>query len=234
MIGIISDVHGNLPALSAVLAALSERGAERLLCTGDVCGYYPFINECCALLRETGATVLRGNHDQYLATDTPCPRSRSANACLAHQRDVIEPDHLAWLRTLPVSYTDGALRAVHGGWTDPLDEYLVPDAAYFRALPGRYFVSGHSHIQTLWQGPDAVWCNPGSVGQPRDGDPRAAYATFDGTTFGLHRVAYDVDRTMAAMRQAGFDAYYYRNLAFGLRIGATPPGPVAAGDAPTL
>ncbi|MGD9608389.1 MAG: metallophosphoesterase [Desulfovibrionaceae bacterium] len=222
MIGIISDIHGNLPALQAVLAALAALGADRLVCAGDVAGYYPFINECCQCLREAEALVVQGNHDFYLATGTPCPRSRSANDCLAYQARVITPENRAWLGSLAPAGRLEDMEIVHGGWRDPLDEYLVPDAAYFRALEGRRFVSGHSHVQTLWQGEGAVWCNPGSVGQPRDGDPRAAFATFDGEAFTLHRVAYPVEQTMAAMARAGFNDYYFRNLAHGLRIGATP------------
>ncbi len=107
----------------------------------------------------------------------------------------------------------------HGGWRDPLDEYLVPSDAYFSDLAGGYFATGHLHVQYLWRGRDVVYCNPGSVGQPRDGDPRAAFATFDGKDFQLHRVEYDITQVEKAMLDAGFSYYYVENLAKGTRIG---------------
>ncbi|SDC22253.1 Predicted phosphodiesterase [Cupriavidus sp. YR651] len=219
MIGLISDIHGNAAALEAVLAALDAQSVDGVYCLGDVGGYYSEINQCCAALRAREIPTLMGNHDWYLASGEPCPRSQSANDCLRYQHSVIEPDHLEWLRGLPRELEFGALRMIHGGWKDPLDEYLEPSDEYFDALGGRYFATGHLHVQYVWQGKRATYCNPGSVGQPRDGDPRAAFATWDGERFALHRVEYDVDRAAADMRAAGFDAYYYENLYAGARIG---------------
>ncbi|HGM5582797.1 TPA: metallophosphoesterase [Pseudomonas putida] len=219
MIGIISDIHGNYPALQAVLNRLDQLGASRIICLGDVAGYYCLINECCETLRERDVFTLMGNHDWYLVSGTECPRSNSANKCLDYQRSVILPEHLQWLRSFPQQASVEGIALVHGGWNDPLDEYLKPCQSYFDALRGERFASGHSHVQILWEGDGKVYCNPGAVGQPRDGDPTAAFATFDGESFTLHRVAYDIARMQSAMRTAGFTDYFSENLSHGTQIG---------------
>ena len=220
---LISDIHGNLAALKAVLAEIDAMGIGRVLCLGDMGGYYPDVDAVCDLLRARGIPALMGNHDWYLAKDVPCPRSNSANRCLDHQRATMRPDTLSWLQGLHPSAEWDGIQVVHGGWNDPLDEYLVPSKALFSALcstlPGRVFASGHSHVALTWQDAELRYCNPGSVGQPRDGDWRAAFATWDGADFTLHRVPYDVAATEAAMAEAGFDAYFYENLRLGAQIG---------------
>ncbi|MFV3315779.1 metallophosphoesterase family protein [Pseudomonas sp. BNK-43-a] len=219
MIGIISDIHGNFAALSTVLAELDRMGVDEIICLGDTAGYYSQVNECCDILRARGIFSLMGNHDAYIALNQPCPRSNSANACLDYQREVLSADNRRWLESLPERASLHGLELIHGGWNDPLDEYLEPSEAYFAEHPGRFFASGHSHVQFLWQGRDKTWCNPGSVGQPRDGDPRAAFATWDGQRFALYRIAYDIEAAQRAMAHAGFTDYFYENLAKGTQIG---------------
>ena len=106
---------------------------------------------------------------------------------------------------------------VHGGWGDPVDEYLKPSAEYFGKVDGRIFVSGHTHLQMVEYYGEKIYCNPGSVGQPRDGDPRAAFSVWDGENFSLHRVEYDMEKVFALMKAAGFDDYYYGGLKTGAR-----------------
>jgi predicted phosphodiesterase len=235
-IALISDIHGNLAALEAVLAAIDAEGVRRVACLGDVGGYHPTINEVADLLRARAIPCLMGNHDWYLATGAPCPRSDAANRCLDHQRAVMRPDVRAWLAALPERLEIDGLSLVHGGWLDPLDEYLAPSEAYFAALPGEAFASGHTHVAAVWRGAGKSHCNPGAVGQPRDGDPRAAYALWDGARFALRRVAYDIADTERRMAEAGFPPYFYENLRRGARIGGRidvpPPGAQAgAGSA---
>lgn len=221
MIGLISDIHGNAVALRAVLAELDAMGAEEILCLGDVAGYGPQINECCDLLTERGIRTLMGNHDYYLAFDQPCPRSHTANLCLDYQRATITRAHKTWLGGNP-SHFDGypGVRFVHGGWHDPVDEYLYQlRASYFSELEGELFVSGHTHVQGLWRVGDKTYCNPGSVGQPRDGDARAAFAVLQGGAVELFRTSYDIDELAEVSRKAGFDERAYMNLYAGTRIG---------------
>ena len=156
-----------------------------------------------------------GNHDWYMAGGGFCPRSQSVNDCLIYQRKIIKSDHLEWLRTLPLQMRIGEVRMVHGGWADPIDEYLKPTQEYFEKVVGNIFVSGHTHYQALHKFGEKTYCNPGSVGQPRDGDPRAAFAIYDQGEFTLHRVEYDMQRVFDLMQLAGFSDYYYGGLKTG-------------------
>lgn len=219
MIGIISDIHGNYPALQAVVAKLDAMGVASIICLGDIGGYYSQVNECCDELRRLGIFSLMGNHDWYLATGERCPRSRSANACLEYQQKVLSTSNLEWLKTLTPAAEMYGISLVHGGWRDPVDEYTRPSEKYFESLEGLYFVSGHTHVPGIWSGAGKVYCNPGSVGQPRDGDPRASFAIFDGGNFKLYRTEYDIQKTQKMMSKAGFPPYFYENLTNGTRIG---------------
>lgn len=219
MIGIISDIHGNHVALSTVLEKLDDLGVTEIICLGDIGGYYCQINECCETLRQRNMFSIMGNHDWYLAKGESCPRSNSANDCLNYQRKVITPDNLAWLTSLPERAFIHGLDIVHGGWNDPIDEYVRPSPEYFSTIPGKYFASGHTHVQHVWSDGEKTYCNPGSVGQPRDGDPRAAFATWDGHSFSLHRIEYDIEQIQREMALAGFTPYYSENLSKGTSIG---------------
>lgn len=211
----ISDIHGNFEALKAVFSELDKLGVFKIYCAGDIVGYYSQINECCKELRLRGIPTVMGNHDWYMAGGGFCPRSKSVNDCLAYQRGVIEKENLDWLKTLPVQMQIGNIQMVHGGWADPLDEYLKPSQEYFEKVLGEVFVSGHTHVQTIRKFGNKTYCNPGSVGQPRDGDPRAAFAVYDGSEFELHRVEYDMQKVFDLMEAAGFNDYYYGGLKTG-------------------
>lgn len=219
MLAIISDIHGNLSALEAVIEKIDGIGVERIVCLGDVAGYYPDVDACADILRSRGITTLLGNHDDYIASGIPCPRSDSANRCLDHQRRTMREETRDWLCSLPRRIQLNGVDMVHAGWNDPLDEYVTPSDSYFLTLAGNVFISGHTHVQYVWRGATALYCNPGSVGQPRDGDPRAAFATWNGVSFNLHRVPYDIERTERSMQAAGFSEYFFRNLRLGSRIG---------------
>lgn len=219
MIGIISDIHGNHVALQAVLERLDAMGAHEIICLGDVAGYYSQINECCETLRDRGIFTLLGNHDHYLTTGEECPRSNSANRCIEYQRAVVTSNNLAWLGKLTSQSEKFGISIVHGGWKDPLEEYVVPSHDYFSTLPGKYFASGHTHVPCVFSGGGKSYCNPGSVGQPRDGNRDASFATWDGNVFSLHRVAYDISAIQQHMASAGFSDYFYTNLDSGTQIG---------------
>lgn len=214
-IAFISDIHGNYEALKAVLSELDKFGIYRVYCAGDIAGYYTQINECCNELRSRGIPSVMGNHDWYMAGGGFCPRSKSVNDCLEYQRGVISKENLDWLKSLPVQIQVDRIKIVHGGWADPVDEYLKPTRDYFEKIEGKVFVSGHTHVQTLHKFGDKTYCNPGSVGQPRDGDPRAAFAIYDGQDFELHRVEYDMQKVFDLMDTAGFNDYYYGGLKTG-------------------
>lgn len=216
MIGLISDIHGNYEALRVVLNELDRKSIDEVYCLGDVVGYYSQINECCDELRRRNISSLMGNHDWYMAGGGFCPRSKSVNDCLAYQRKVITKENLNWVRSFAIEKRLGKLQMVHGGWADPIDEYLTdPSPEYFARVEGEIFSSGHTHIQSLIKFKNnKVFCNPGSVGMPRDNDPRAAFATYDGE-FRLHRIEYDMQPVFDLMEKAGFNEYYYGCLKTG-------------------
>jgi len=216
-IAFISDIHGNYEALKAVLSELDKLDISQVYCAGDIVGYYSQINECCNELRLREIPSVMGNHDWYMAGGGFCPRSKSVNDCLAYQRGVIEDRNLEWLRALPVRIQIDKIQMVHGGWADPIDEYLKTSQKYFERVLGDIFVSGHTHVQTLQKFGNKTYCNPGSVGQPRDGDPRAAFAVYDGNDFELHRVDYDMQKVFDLMDAAGFNDYYYGGLKTGAK-----------------
>ncbi len=220
MIAILSDIHGNYSALSAVLRDADSLGCSEFYSLGDVAGYYCMVNECIDLLRERGIPNLMGNHDFYLTSGRPCPRSNSANLCLDYQRSQISATNLEWLKESPFRFEQDGLFMVHAGWNDPLDEYLYQlDWTYFANRKPGIYLSGHTHVQFHYEFGTHVFCNPGSVGQPRDGDWRAAYAILDGNQVSLRRVEYDVAETADRMRTAGFSDHIFKNLYGGTRIG---------------
>lgn len=209
MIAIISDIHGNYVALREVLDRIDSLNIRDIYCLGDVVGYYSQVNECCDELRRRDVSCVMGNHDWYMASGTECARSKSVRDCMDYQRRIIREDNLQWIQGFGAMMKADGLSMVHGGWVNPIDEYLDPDENYFVNIIGSFFSSGHTHVQRIDFFGDKVYCNPGSVGQPRDGDNRAAFATFDGEAFNLYRVAYDIEQVGKLMDEAGFNPYYY-------------------------
>jgi putative phosphoesterase len=216
-IGIISDIHGNYEALKAVFNQLDKMNLSSVYCLGDVVGYYSQVNECCNELRQREILCLMGNHDWYMAGGGYCPRSKSVNDCLIYQRSIITQENLEWVKTFKMYYELQNIKMVHGGWADPIDEYLNPTAEYFANVEGEYFLSGHTHIQSLNVFGNKIHCNPGSVGQPRDNNPQSAFAVFDDGNITLHRVDYDMEKVFYLMDKAGFNDYYYGALKTGAK-----------------
>ena len=210
MIAIISDIHGNYEALKKVLEKIDSMAITEIYCLGDIVGYYSQVNECCNELRQRNVRCLMGNHDWYMISGTKCLRSHSVNNCLEFQRKIISDRNFEWLSSLPVIINKEQISMVHGGWLNPLDEYFDDsNKKYFNDIQGRIFISGHTHIQKICKYGNKTYSNPGSVGQPRDGDCRAAFVTFDGKTFTCYRVEYDIVKVGLLMKQAGFNPYYY-------------------------
>jgi len=221
LIAVVSDIHGNLPALQAVLRKIDELGCERIISLGDVTGYYAQPSECISLLQERKAIQLLGNHDQYLIDGAGCPRSKLVSELLKHQEKAVTAEQVSFLSGLESRYDEGTASFVHGGWRDPVDEYVYRvDPTRF---PGdfQFFFSGHTHVQCKVPiGDRRLYCNPGSIGQPRDGDCRSAFAVFTGEDVELYRVDYDIDAAAQAMQAAGFDEErLWLNLYEGAQIG---------------
>lgn len=221
MLAVISDVHGNYPALKAVLAEIDRMGCTRILSLGDVSGYYCMVNECIDVFRERGIINLMGNHDYYLVHGKRCPRSATVNDCLSYQRNIITEKNFAFLEKSLAGYDDGVLSARHGGWNDALDEYIAQFNFSIAATGAEtIFASGHTHIQRIERLGPYTYFNPGSVGQPRDGDCQAAFAFLgDDGNVELRRVAYDISETERQMNKEGFPDRVSSCLYAGVRIG---------------
>lgn len=236
----LSDLHSNLEALDAVLGAADEAGCERVIVLGDIVGYGADPDAVISRLREREAITIAGNHD-LAATggfDVRWFNDVAAKA-IAWTRDVLSPDALAYLKSLePTRTTDQGL-LVHGSVRDPVAEYLLAAeeaAASFELgdYPLAFF--GHTHLPTVFRRrPDGAvtgWViregeeiplvagerymlNPGSVGQPRDRDPRAAFLVFeDGKAVG-HRVPYPIERAAQKIRAAGLPQWLAERLSLG-------------------
>lgn len=204
-VGLLSDIHSNLPALETVLEHMPE--VDTLVCAGDVVGYYTWPAECVEVLRDRSVPTVMGNHDRAVAGDTAFRFHGSARAGLEYARDELTSQDLTWLQSLPDDRVlfDGRLRLVHGHPRDP-DRYTYPEEVTDDILVDEpVLVLGHTHVQFAKTVSDGLVINPGSVGQPRDGDPSAAYAVVELDTLEVtqYRVKYPIDKTADAVAEAG-------------------------------
>jgi len=239
-VGLISDVHANLQALEAVLAALAELRVAALWVTGDTVGYGADPSDVLALLNERGALLMQGNHDRAVATGIGLDLFNDRAAIVARKHaewlSAEERDRLESL--LPVTTVE-RFTLCHGSLRDPMWEYVtgVSAATASLALANTPFAChGHTHIPALFLDDprgmrmlrpkvDTAYelgakslVNPGSVGQPRDGDPRASYAVVD-TTAGavtFSRSRYDVALAQRRIRARGLPEIFADRLAVGV------------------
>ena len=208
-IALLSDVHANLPALEAVLDDLPP--VDTVVCVGDVVGYNPWPRECVERVRSVASATVRGNHDRMVDTPSRYAHNEMALAGLEQAVAELSATHREWLRSLPdrTEIADGAYRLVHSHPDpDELDSYVYPeDVAELRPYLDDHdgLVLGHTHVQHRATVDGRVIVNPGSVGQPRDGDPDAAYAVLDTdrNDVELRRTAYDVDRVQRKIEAEG-------------------------------
>ncbi|WP_042489850.1 metallophosphoesterase family protein [Vibrio diazotrophicus] len=223
MIAIISDIHGNLPALKAVLESIKKYDVEKIISLGDVSGYYPFVDDCIMILKENNVINLMGNHDFYLVSGLGCPRSKSVNELSSLFVNKISQEALIYLSNSPLFYKQNNIIMTHAGFNNPIDEYLYKlSQSYFEKFDYKFFFSGHTHVQHVeYFDNGQIYCNPGSVGQPRDGKPTASYALFCQNTnqIELNRVSYDPSSIINRLSAFGFGEYYHNNLLEGARIG---------------
>jgi predicted phosphodiesterase len=241
-VGLLSDVHANLQALEAVLAALAQHDVETLWVTGDTVGYGGDPSDVLALLRERGALLVQGNHDRAVATGEGLDvfNDRAATAARLHAGwlSAEERDLLAGLPAV-VSPTAERFTLCHGSLRDPMWEYVTSVPAATASLSRArtpFACHGHTHIPALFveeRGglralrPKAgttyelgtkCLLNPGSVGQPRDGDRRASYAVLDtaAATAAFYRSSYDVDEAQRRIRARGLPEIFADRLAVGV------------------
>jgi diadenosine tetraphosphatase ApaH/serine/threonine PP2A family protein phosphatase len=240
-IAIISDVHSNLEALTAVLRDAEARGAAAVWCTGDIVGYGPDPSEVLTELRLRDAVMVAGNHDLAACGKMGVEdfNAVAAEAALWTRRTLTDHEG-GFLASLPLTRERGDFTMVHGTLRYPEWEYLLrPEqaAAQFELQPTPYSIVGHTHLPMVVHenggrplmlraeletpvelGDERLILNPGGVGQPRDRDPRAPYMLYDeeAATITLHRVPYDIAATQRKIRAAGLPEWLAVRLADGI------------------
>ncbi len=229
-IAVISDVHGNWHALEAVLAAIDAEGVDSVWCLGDTVGYGPRPNKCCEAVDEHADLCLVGNHDLVaLGELSVSDFNDEAAAAALWTADVLTPESRSFLSGLePTARADGA-ELFHASARDPVWEYVLTEEAAKATLDltsAPLVLVGHSHVALSLRADDGEvsgglapagervpldgrrLLNPGSVGQPRDGDPRAAWLLLDaaGRFAAFHRVPYSIRDTQSEIRERGLPA----------------------------
>ncbi|MFB6354219.1 MAG: metallophosphoesterase, partial [Halobacteriales archaeon] len=192
---------------------------DRLACAGDVVGYNPWPRDCVEELRRSDIATVQGNHDRAVVTGNTRRLNPLATRGIEYAREALSDGQIGWLRSLPTELTvaDGRVKLVHGHPDDP-DRYTRQAEVTPDMLAGEdVLVVGHTHVQFTEQFESGIVLNPGSVGQPRDGDPRAAYSVLDLDAMAVEerRVAYDVERVQDEIDAAGLPAELGERLALG-------------------
>lgn len=240
-VAILSDVHGNRHAFEAVLDDVATTAAAEVWCLGDLVGYGAEPDACVELARERLAICLAGNHDLAVTGALSLDEfSRGAEIAASWTREVMEPDNVAWLSHLPTHDVDRSVGLYHASPRDPIWEYVLSALLAelcMDAQQHRICLVGHSHVALAFvrregelatgeprRGGDVLdltegeWIlNPGSVGQPRDGDPRAAWLLLDldARSAEWRRVTYDVGGAAAAIRAARLPVSLAERLGYG-------------------
>ena len=214
-VGLIADVHSNLHALLPVQAKLAGMGVEKTICAGDIVGYGADPDRCCREIRNASVISIAGNHDRATTTGDFTRMNPYAAAAASWTRDRIDEESMTFLESLPIQNdvalgNDVAAAVFHGSDLDP-DEYVYEEDVNEGVLERSrrdVVVLGHTHMPFVVHLPAGIVVNPGSVGQPRDGDPRASFAVFDTASMAceIHRVTYDVDTAAEAILGAGLPA----------------------------
>ena len=237
-LAVLSDIHANLAALDAVSADMPP--VEEVWVLGDIVGYGPQPNEVIRRLQELGARAVTGNHDgAAIGTVDPAWFNPDAAAAIHWTVTVLDDNARAYLAALPAVRTDGELTAVHGSPREPIWEYITDAgvaAANLDAFTTRHCLYGHTHLPVIYRAdgndmtvvpatspsPIALdarraLINPGSVGQPRDGNPDASYLLLDteSGTAEFRRVAYEIALTQRLMREVGLPRWLIERLAIG-------------------
>jgi predicted phosphodiesterase len=207
---VLSDIHSNKVALDAVMDDLDSKEVDAILCAGDIVGYGPKPKECLELVRDKCDVVIKGNHDRTAANGDfeHYQQNNMAYQGLHHSLDELTDEQLNWLDNLDESVlVNDALMMVHSH-PEVQDKYVPPrNFARMRNYMDNLgcMILGHTHIQHQAWVDERLIFNPGSVGQPRDGDNRSAYAvlTYDkGFSVEMNRVEYDIDEVASQIRSS--------------------------------
>ena len=227
LFAILGDIHANLDALEVVLADCREQGVTDYLCTGDVVGYNACPHECLEMVRALNCPVVMGNHDHYVSSRQNLEDfNPHAAAVIEWTRKQLSEEEMCFLRSLPFVATKMGITLVHATMDNPEDfgyvfDHLQAEAHFSHQVTPLCF-HGHTHVPIIYSNEldgvkhydpidfqlelgQRLFINVGSVGQPRDGDPRASYVIYDmsARVIRFRRLAYDVEAAMARNRAAG-------------------------------
>ncbi len=222
-IGIVADVHSNVHALKVVFEALDALDLDGIVCAGDIVGYGAYPNECCRDVQRMVGYVIAGNHDRSATTRDVSGLNPYAAAAAVWTHDNLNGASADFLSTLPMTLRGdfgGRTAAVfHGSDREP-NRYVYEEDVD-EDMPARcssdLVVLGHTHIPFAVSKKEGIVVNPGSVGQPRDGDPRASYAVVDMDSLAceIGRVEYDVEAASRAILEEGLPATLAHRLSIG-------------------
>jgi len=240
---IIADIHSNLAAFTAVLDDIERRGGvEEIWCLGDVVGYGPDPGQCIELLRQCNHVCIAGNHDLAaigkIDTSDFNPDAATANHWTTRQLSTADANYL---ENLPLVMEKDGFTLAHGSPREPIWEYLLSISSArenFTYFQSQFCLVGHSHVPLVFRysntgdcslspfkasvglflGKDRLIINPGAIGQPRDGDPRASYAIYDSEAkmIRLYRVSYDIYVTQNKMVKQNFPMRLVARLNYGM------------------
>jgi putative phosphoesterase len=217
--GIFSDIHGNLEALEVVLEALKKEKVDRYLCVGDIIGYAANPRECLKIVKDLDCPVVCGNHDRAATGMLDYSYfNDAAQAVIEWTKLNLNDREKDYLRGLPLVYEEGQITMVHGSLDRPDEfEYVLDEEAATRTVKlckTKTCFIGHTHIPLEYRRGAKLLVNDGSVGQPRDGDPRAAYCVYDSESghSRIKRVEYDIKSAMDKIFAAGLPGTLARRL----------------------
>ena len=226
---LLADIHANWAALSAI-----REPFDACFVLGDLVEYGTQPIECIEWVRQNATVVIRGNHDHSAAQRVPPPNGSGlrglAGATRLQHWKILSASHLKFLSRLPVSQTltlgNRRFHLVHATPRDPMDEYLATDAETWKirlaGIDADCVGVGHTHLQFHLDLGRSQLVNPGSVGQPRDGDPRAAYAIIEDGNVELKRVEYDIDAAVMSLKSADLPPDVVEFAETMLRTGGRP------------
>ena len=208
---IISDVHANLVALNAVLGEIDSMGINHIISAGDVVGYYPYPNEVIQKFRERAVVGIAGNHDRTVVQTRVSSMNPIAGEAARWTSMRLTDSSRNYLCSLPPRThitIGGKLAGLYHGSPRDDTEYVFEEGAESELLKlsgTRLLILGHTHVPFVYRSKEGTIVNPGSVGQPRDGDPRACFMVYDSTKddFTIRRTEYDIDAMVRAITQAG-------------------------------
>ena len=221
LIALISDVHGNLPALEAVLKKIDTYSPDQWLCLGDIVGYGPFPVECVDLIRDRKIPTVMGNHDAGVSGKLTIKHFRGPNRVLIEKtQELLSQDQLRWLGELPITLKEGEMwTAVHANPIEPLKWEYVDSAIKARnmlqTIDTQLCFVGHTHIPFVvsdevgsigFNTKHKYLINPGSIGQPRDDDFRASFCLLDTDKWEIKnvRVDYNTEKVLTGLNNLGF------------------------------